>query len=162
MCFIFVAQINVMRPLYEANILCDCIINFHMRYYIKITLKYLYFRSIHDRFGFYLRRRRRNGCQKLTPKSDVMTSKMTCDVKKTDTLTSCTWVVFHPPCNTTFPSPGRVQGNSGRICKKGIAYSCFLLCFSMNYRAFSVKSKPIISLWNDFHCLWLLFSVLFY
>ena len=28
MCFIFVAQINVifMRPLYEANILCDCII----------------------------------------------------------------------------------------------------------------------------------------
>ena len=28
-CFIFVAQINVifMRPLYEANILCDCIIN---------------------------------------------------------------------------------------------------------------------------------------
>ena len=29
MCFIFVAQINVicMRPLYEAVILCDCIIN---------------------------------------------------------------------------------------------------------------------------------------
>ena len=28
MCFIFVGQINVifMRPLYEANILCDCII----------------------------------------------------------------------------------------------------------------------------------------
>ena len=30
--FIFVAQINVifMRPLYEANILCDCIINSFM------------------------------------------------------------------------------------------------------------------------------------
>ena len=29
MCFIFVSQINVifMKPLYEANILCDCIIN---------------------------------------------------------------------------------------------------------------------------------------
>ena len=29
MCFIFAAQINVifMRPLYEASILCDCIIN---------------------------------------------------------------------------------------------------------------------------------------
>ena len=45
----------------------------------------------------------------------------------------------------------------------------FLLCFSMNYRDFLVKSKPIISLFQtmkirllDFYCLGLLFSPLFY
>ena len=36
MCFIFVTQINVifMRPLYETNILCDCIINVYIRFMI--------------------------------------------------------------------------------------------------------------------------------
>ena len=33
-------------------------------------------------------------------------------------LTSCTRVVLHPSCKTTFPSHGRVRGNPGRVCKK--------------------------------------------
>ena len=58
-------------------------LNFYMRYYINITLKCLHFRSRHDRFGFYLLRWRWNIWRKMTSKSDVMTSKLTCDVKKT-------------------------------------------------------------------------------
>ena len=34
-------------------------------------------------------------------------------------LTSCTRVVLQPSCKTIFPSPGRVHGNPGRVCKKG-------------------------------------------
>ena len=58
-------------------------LNFHMRYYINITLNCLHFRSRHDRFGFYLWRWRRNIWRKMTSKSDVMMSKLMCDVKKT-------------------------------------------------------------------------------
>ena len=50
--------------------------NVRMHYYINIMLNYLHFRSRHDRFGFYLRRLHQNVWQK-------MTSKLTCDVKKT-------------------------------------------------------------------------------
>ena len=35
-------------------------------------------------------------------------------------LTSCTRVVLHPSYKTTFPSPGRVHGNPGRVCNKGV------------------------------------------
>ena len=35
-------------------------------------------------------------------------------------LTSCTRVVLHSPCKMTFPSPGGVHGNSGRVCKKSL------------------------------------------
>ena len=34
------------------------------------------------------------------------------------TLTSCTRNVLHPSFKMTFPSPGRIHGNSGRVCKK--------------------------------------------
>ena len=47
--------------------------------------------------------------------NDVKTVKMTS--KYTD---SCTRVVLHPSCKSTFPSPGRVHGNSGRVCKKAL------------------------------------------
>ena len=56
-------------------------------------------------------------------------------------------------------------------CNKCVTFKikCFLLCFSMNSRDFSVKSKLIISLFqtmkirlSDFHSLELLFSPLFY
>ena len=33
-------------------------------------------------------------------------------------LTSCMTVVLHHSCKTTFPSPGCVHGNPGRVCKK--------------------------------------------
>ena len=40
MCFMFVTQINVifMRPLYEAVILCDCIIKVHLRKFCGIVI----------------------------------------------------------------------------------------------------------------------------
>ena len=76
-------------------------LNFHMHYYINITLKY-HFRSRHDRFDFYL-------YDVDVEMFGVMTSELMCDVKKT----SCMRAVIHPLCNTTFPSPGRVYGNSG-------------------------------------------------
>ena len=40
-------------------------LNFHMRCYINTTLKYLHFKSRHDRFGFFLRRWRRNVWRKM-------------------------------------------------------------------------------------------------
>ena len=57
--------------------------------------------------------------------------------------------------------------NIGKRQNKG---PCFLLCFSINYRDFLVKLKPIISLFQtmkiirllDFLCLGLPFSPLFY
>ena len=57
---------------------------------------------------------RRNVWRKLTWKwrQDVQN-----DVKIV-ILTSCTRVVLHLSCKTTFPSPGRVHGNPGRACKK--------------------------------------------
>ena len=58
-------------------------LNFHMRYYINVTLKYLPFRSKHDRFSFYLRCWRQNVWRKMTSKSDMIMSKLTCDIKKT-------------------------------------------------------------------------------
>ena len=33
-------------------------------------------------------------------------------------LTSWSRVILHSSCKTTFPSPGRVHGNPGRVCKK--------------------------------------------
>ena len=50
-------------------------------------------------------------------KDDVSTSEMMSNVKIV-ILTSCTRVVLHPSCKTTFPSPGRVHENPGRVCKK--------------------------------------------
>ena len=60
---------------------------FKLPYYINITLKYLHFRSRHNRFGFCLGRWRRKVWRK-------MTWKVTCDVKK-NTPASCTRVVLH-------------------------------------------------------------------
>ena len=37
---------------------------------------------------------------------------------KISILTSCTRVILHPSCKTTFPSLGRVPGNPGQVCKK--------------------------------------------
>ena len=58
-------------------------LNFHMHYCINITLKYLHFRSRHDWFGFYLWCWRWNVWRQMTPISDVMTSKLMCDIKRT-------------------------------------------------------------------------------
>ena len=41
-------------------------------------------------------------------------------------MTSCTRVVLHPSCKTTFPSSGRVHRNLGRVCKKN-AIVCIML-----------------------------------
>ena len=38
-------------------------------------------------------------------------------------LKSCTKVVFHPLCETTFPSPGRVRGNPGWVCKNSTSFN---------------------------------------
>ena len=73
---------------------------------------------INVRFGSALIRWRRNVWRKPTWKwpQDVIN-----DVKIA-ILTSCTRVVLHVrrhflSCKTTFPSPGRAHGNSGRVCK---------------------------------------------
>ena len=47
-----------------------------------------------------------------------MTSRRKKNYVKIVILTSCTRVVLHPSCKMTFPCPGRVHGNSGRVCKK--------------------------------------------
>ena len=39
-------------------------------------------------------------------------------------LTSCTRVVLHPLCKMTFPSPGRVHGNSVQVCKNSMSNEC--------------------------------------
>ena len=36
-------------------------------------------------------------------------------------LTSCTRVVLHPSCKTTFPSSGQVHGNPSRVCKNSMS-----------------------------------------
>ena len=46
----------------------------------------------------------------MMSKPDVMTSKRRPDIMHESRQT--------PPCKTTFPSPGRVHGNSGQVCKK--------------------------------------------
>ena len=38
-------------------------------------------------------------------------------------LTSCTIVVLHPSCKTTFASPSQVHGNHGRVWKKQMTQS---------------------------------------
>ena len=40
---------------------------------------------------------------------------------KTIILISCTRVVLHPSCKTTFPSPSWIHGNPSRVCKKSFA-----------------------------------------
>ena len=55
--------------------------------------------------------------------NDVKKSKNDVKTSNVVILTSCTRVVLHPSCKTTFPSPGRVHGNAGRICKKYNKYT---------------------------------------
>ena len=38
-------------------------------------------------------------------------------------LTTCKRAILHPSCKTPFPSPGRVHGNPGRVCKKDFTFS---------------------------------------
>ena len=77
--------------------------------------KYTQITTFYDQevFGSYLRSWRQNILRKMTSTwhQDVQN-----DVKIV-ILTSCTRVVLHPSCKTTFPSPGRVHGNSDRVCK---------------------------------------------
>ena len=51
--------------------------------------------------------------KRLTETDVKMTSRHQNDVKIV-ILTSCTRVVLHPSCKTTFPSPGRVHRNHSR------------------------------------------------
>ena len=80
-------------------------------YYANITT---FFDQEKVQYGYSLIRWRWNIWQKPTWKwrQDVKN-----DVR-IPILTSCTRVVLHPSCKTTFPSPGRVHGNPGRVCKK--------------------------------------------
>ena len=50
-------------------------------------------------------------------------------------LTSCTRLVLHPSCKTTFPSLGRVHGNSGRVIQEIInrIYICFLFTLKLMF-----------------------------
>ena len=108
---------TIMESFSCAHFLRKLYLNFHMHCHINTTLKYLHFRSRHEWFGFYLQRWRRNVWWKMTAKSDVMTSKMTCDVKRTPWRHAWESSYTPPSCKTTFPSPGRVYGNSCRVCK---------------------------------------------
>ena len=93
-------------------------LKFHMRCYINTTMNYLLFRSRHDQFGFCLKRWRRNVWRKMTAnwtwwrQKWRVTSKSHPDVM----LESCLTPLL--TCKTTFPSSGRVYGNSCRVCKK--------------------------------------------
>ena len=82
-------------------------LNFHMHCYINTTLKYLYFRSRHDRFGFYLRHWRWNVWRKMMSKSDVMMSNWHPDIMHKCCLTPLPPSI--PPRVIKFPSPGHVQ-----------------------------------------------------
>ena len=53
---------------------------------------------------------------KRLAENDVKTSKWRQNLKIV-ILTSCTRVVLHTSCKTTFPSHGRVHGSPGRVCK---------------------------------------------
>ena len=79
-----------------------------MRYFINLTLKYLHFRPRTVNFGPYLRCWYRNAWQKNDVKM-TLKRQNTSDVMHESRLT--------PPCKTTFSSPGRVHGNSGRVYK---------------------------------------------
>ena len=57
-------------------------------------------------------------------------------------LTSCTRVVLHPSCKTTFPIPGRVHGNPCRVCKKMFSP---LLCTG-NFKW--IQDKYLIMWWR--------------
>ena len=60
-------------------------------------------------------------------------------------LTSCTRVVLHPSCKTTFPSPGRDHGSPGRICKKISSSPLHLQLFIMVTFAGTAVACPIIT-----------------
>ena len=62
-------------------------------------------------------------CRTVIPSDGVFNSHQTAIMDsilncQNDVLASYTGVVLHPLCKTTFPSPGRVHGNSGRVCEK--------------------------------------------
>ena len=67
-------------------------------------------------------------------------------------LTSCTRVVLHLSCKT-FPSPGRVHGNPGRVCKKKFLTqakgSDFLTWFARKLYLYGFSNMCIPSLNDD-------------
>ena len=72
-----------------------------------------------------------------------MTSRWKNDVKIV-ILTSCMQVVLHPSCKTTFPSPGRVHGNSGRVCKKRqILFLSKFICLLMLRKHWFLKTEQL-------------------
>ena len=86
-------------------------------YFIKITLKQLHFSIKRCSVRFLPK----TLTSKRFAENDVnMTSRLPiwCQNVKIVILTSCTKVVLHPSCKPTFPSPGRVHGNSGRYARK--------------------------------------------
>ena len=107
------------------------------QFYAKITT---FFRSRNVRFGSSLIRWCRNVWWKLTWKWRQDVKKWRQNVKIV-ILTSCTRVVLHPSCKTTFPSPDRVYGNSGRVCKKII----FFPFLSEYYHKITQVSHEILS-----------------
>ena len=100
---------------------------FKLCYFVNFTLKYLHFWSRQVRFSFYLRRWRHDVWQKMTSKTYIMTSKLASWHQK-NVLMSCTRIILHRGCKTTFPSSGQVQGNSGWVCKNNCSkISCKIL-----------------------------------
>ena len=73
--------------------------------------------------------------------NDVNTSKWRQNVKIV-ILTSCTRVVLHPSCETIFPSPGRVHGNPGRVCKKIVTVIVSELHCSSKFCKESCQNMP--------------------
>ena len=60
-------------------------------------------------------------------------------------LTSCMSVIVHPSCKTTFPSPVRVHGNPGRVCKKEIIpHYPHMMAFSLNSKTKLTKYSSLV------------------
>ena len=101
---------------------CHSTIAFGLEYvlfyqtYAEITT---FFRSRYVRFGSYLRCWSRNVWRKNWRQHDEMTSKR--QNSYPDAMHESRLIPLPPPphthtCKTTFPNPGRIHGNSGRIC----------------------------------------------
>ena len=90
-------------------------LDLHLCYFINSTLKSLPCSTLKSSVWLL--------SYKLTSKrlaeTDMkMISKCRQNDVKTVILTSCTRVILHPSYKTTFPSPGLVHGDPGRVCKK--------------------------------------------
>ena len=80
----------------------------------------------------------------MMSKTSVMTSK---SVKRHPDMMyeSC----LTRPCKTVFPSPGRIHGNSGRVCKKCLTYRQFVdscISFVSLFMLFGQSSSCLLAL----------------